>query len=55
MDLGDRMTNIHSDCENYSPKKDMCLKWFQENISELTECVEKTVFDDKELQRKWSN
>lgn len=47
--------NIHSDCENYSPKKDMCLKWFQENISELKECVEKTTFDDKELQRKWSN
>ena len=47
--------NIHSDCENYSPKKDLCLKWFQENISELTECVEKTVFDDKRLQQKWSN
>ena len=47
--------NIHSDCENFSPKRDMCLKWFQENISELETCVEKTTFDDNRLQRKWSN
>lgn len=47
--------NIHLNCDNYSPKKDMCLKFFQENISSLKECNEKTVFNDKELSRKWSN
>lgn len=47
--------NIHLNCDNYSPKKDMCLKFFQENISSLKECNEKTVFTDKELARKWSN
>ena len=50
------MTNIHKDCENYNPKKDMCLKWFEENVSErYKECREKSVFDDKNLSRKWSN
>ena len=52
---GEIMTNIHSDCENYNSKKDMCLKWFEENISKLDHCKEKTVFNDAELQRKWSN
>lgn len=47
--------NIHKDCENYSPKKDYCLKFFKKNISSLKECQEKTVFNDKELARKWSN
>lgn len=47
--------NIHLNCDNYNPKKDMCLKWFEENISSLKECKEKTVFNDKELSRKWSN
>ena len=47
--------NIHLNCDNYSPKKDLCLKFFQENISSLKECNEKTVFNDKELSRKWSN
>ena len=47
--------NIHLNCDNYSPKKDLCLKFFQENISSLKECNEKTVFTDKELSRKWSN
>ena len=48
--------NIHEDCANYNSKKDMCLKWFEENVSEkYSECKEKTVFDDNELQRKWSN
>ena len=48
--------NIHSDCSNYSPKKDYCLKWFEENVSEkYDECREKTIEDDTELQRKWSN
>ena len=47
--------NIHSDCENYNPTYDLCLKWFEHGVSRLTECKEKTVADDKELQRKWSN
>lgn len=47
--------NIHSNCENYNPKQDMCLKWFEEGVSRLEECKEKTVFNDKELSRKWSN
>jgi len=50
------MVNIHKDCENYNAKKDMCLKWFEENVSEkYAECREKSVFDDEELSRKWSN
>ena len=47
--------NIHLNCDNYNPKRDMCLKFFKDNISELKECQEKTVFTDKELSRKWSN
>ena len=48
--------NIHSDCENYSPKKDMCLKFFETNVSEKYKtCKEYSEFDDKELSRKWSN
>ena len=50
------MTNIHENCENYSASKDMCLKWFEENVSEkYEECAEKSVFNDNDLQRKWSN
>ena len=47
--------NIHLNCDNYNPRKDMCLKFFKDNISSLKECQEKTVFNDKELSRKWSN
>ncbi|MBP3226491.1 MAG: hypothetical protein J6M08_06180 [Methanobrevibacter sp.] len=47
--------NIHEKYENYNKKKDYCLKWFEENISSLKECKEKTTFSDKELSRKWSN
>lgn len=47
--------NIHLNCTNYNPKKDMCLKFFKPNISDLKECQEKTVFSDKDLSRKWSN
>ena len=47
--------NIHKNCENYNENKDMCLKWFKMNISELKECQEKTVFSDNDLQKKWSN
>ena len=50
------MTNIHADCENYSPKKDYCLKFFEENVSEKYKvCREYSEFNDKELSRKWSN
>lgn len=47
--------NIHLNCDNFNPKKDFCLKFFKDNISELKECKEKTVFNDNELSRKWSN
>ena len=47
--------NIHENCDNYNSKKDFCLKFFKDNISELTECQEKTVFNDNEFSRKWSN
>lgn len=47
--------NVHLNCDNYSPKKDYCLKFFRDNISELKECQEKTVFNDKNLSKKWSN
>ena len=48
--------NIHLSCINYNPKKDMCLKWFEENVSEHHDtCNEKATFSDKELSRKWSN
>ena len=47
--------NIHLNCSNYNPKRDMCLKWFEEGISQLKECKEKTVFNDDALQKKWSN
>ena len=54
--IGDIMSNIHSDCENYNPKRDMCLKWFEENVSERYKvCKEYSEFSDKELSRKWSN
>lgn len=49
------MSNIHENCENYNPKRDMYLKWFEEGVSRLKECQEKITFDDKELSRKWSN
>ena len=53
----DKMSeNIHKDCENYNESKDMCLKWFEENVSEKYKvCKEYSEFNDKELQRKWSN
>ena len=47
--------NIHKDCENYNSKKDLCLKWFETGVSKYTECREKTIANDKQLQRKWSN
>ena len=48
--------NIHKNCENYNENKDMCLKWFEENVSEHYKvCREYSEFDDNELSRKWSN
>ena len=48
--------NIHKNCENYNGKKDMCLKWFEEDVSKKYKvCKEYSEFDDKELSRKWSN
>ena len=48
--------NIHLNCSNYNPNKDMCLKWFEENVSKnYKECQEKTIANARELQRKWSN
>lgn len=50
------MMNIHLDCSNYNPQKDYCLKYFEEKISEKYKtCKEKTIENDQELQRKWSN
>ena len=48
--------NIHKNCENYSEKKDYCLKFFEENVSvKYKVCKEYSEFNDNELQRKWSN
>ncbi len=48
--------NIHSYCSNYNPRKDYCLKWFEADVSKhYKTCKEKTLEDDDELQRKWSN
>ena len=50
------MTNIHETCENYVKSKDYCLKWFEDNVSENYKvCKEFSEYNDKELQRKWSN
>ena len=55
--MGDReMNNIHLDCENYNPKKDYCLKFFTDKVSEkYPECQEYSKFNDTDLQKKWSN
>ena len=48
--------NIHANCENYNSKKDMCLKWFEEDVSKKYKvCKKYSEFSDKELSRKWSN
>ena len=47
--------NPHLNCDNYNPRKDFCLKFFEHDASMLAECREKSVFNDKELSRKWSN
>ena len=39
-----------------TPKKDMCLKWFETEVSKRYKvCREYSEFSDKELSRKWSN
>lgn len=51
-------SNIHLNCQNYVPKNDMCLLFFElgvSNVSQYDECAEKIIYDDKKLQRKWSN
>ena len=51
-------SNVHLNCQDYNPKKDMCLKWFEMGVSEVSQydtCAEKVVYNDKELSRKWSN
>lgn len=48
--------NVHSNCENYSPKRDYCLKWFESEVSKKYKvCKEYSEFNDSNLQRKWSN
>ena len=50
--------NVHLNCQNYVAKNDMCLLYFELGVSEVSqydECAEKTIFNDKELQKKWSN
>ncbi len=50
--------NIHLNCQNYVPSKDLCLKWFEKGVSQVSQyddCAEKVIFNDKDLSRKWSN
>ena len=50
--------NIHLNCQNYVPRNDMCLQFFQLGISEVSQydtCAEKIIYNDVGLQRKWSN
>lgn len=50
--------NIHLNCDNYVPANDMCLRWFELGVSEVSgydDCAEKTIYDDNDLQKKWSN
>ncbi len=50
--------NVHLNCQNYVPKNDMCLLYFELGVSEVSqydECAEKIIYDDKDLQKKWSN
>lgn len=51
-------SNVHLNCEQYVPKNDMCLRWFELGVSEVSQydtCAEKIIYDDKDLQRRWSN
>ena len=50
--------NVHLNCQNYVPKNDQCLLYFELGVSEVSQyntCTEKIIYDDKKLQQKWSN
>ena len=50
--------NVHLNCQNYVPKNDMCLLYFELGISDVSQydkCAEKIIYDDNKLQKKWSN
>lgn len=50
--------NVHLNCQNYVPKNDMCLQYFELGVSEVSQydtCAEKIIYNDNDLQRKWSN
>lgn len=50
--------NIHLNCENYVPRNDMCLLYFELGVSDVSQyddCAEKIIYNDKDLQKKWSN
>ena len=48
--------NIHKNYENYNESKDLCLKWFETEVStKYKTCKEYAEFTDKKLQQKWSN
>lgn len=50
--------NVHLNCQNYVPKNDQCLLYFELGVSEVSqydECAEKKIYNDTDLQRKWSN
>ena len=45
--------NIHLNCEQYVPQNDMCLRWFElgvSNVSQYDTCAEKIIYNDKDLQ-----
>ena len=51
-------SNVHLNCANYVPKNDMCLQYFELGVSEVSqydECAEKKIYNDTDLQKKWSN
>lgn len=50
--------NVHLNCQNYVPRNDMCLLFFELGVSDVSQydtCAEKIIYDDKKLQSKWSN
>lgn len=62
MDKDDRCdnckNNVHLNCQNYVPKNDMCLQYFQLgvfDVNQYDDCAEKTIYNDKDHQRRWSN
>ena len=46
------------DALKFVKENDMCLLFFElgvSNVSQYDTCAEKIIYDDQELQRKWSN